>query len=171
MIRLLSGKRAGNTRSVLRLANREVYSVIGSILDNANEPNLVIWGSGFMYENGVFRAKPKRVCAVRGPLTRAKIIEQGVDCPEVFGDPALLLPLFYRPRRDVPRARLGIVPHYVDKQNPFLRTLALVEEVKLIDIESSISNVIDEICSCDFIASSSLHGLIVADAYGIPSVC
>lgn len=170
LIRLLSGKIPINTRRVLRLTNKEVYSIIGSILDYANDSNLVIWGTGFQHESSRMKVKPKRVCAVRGPLTRTKLIEQGVDCPAVFGDPALLLPLFYKPKGNVERAELGIVPHYIDKGNPVLRSFAKAEEVKIIDIESGITNVIDEICSCDFIASSSLHGLIVADAYGIPSV-
>ena len=31
-------------------------------------------------------------------------------------------------------------------------------------------DVIDQITACDYIASSSLHGIILADAYGIPNV-
>jgi pyruvyltransferase len=42
-------------------------------------------------------------------------------------------------------------------------------EVKIIDIEKPINDVVDQICSCRFIASSSLHGIIMADAYKVPS--
>lgn len=34
----------------------------------------------------------------------------------------------------------------------------------------NITKFIDEVCSCEFIVSSSLHGLIIANAYGVPAV-
>ncbi|OPY26723.1 MAG: hypothetical protein A4E28_02349 [Methanocella sp. PtaU1.Bin125] len=42
-------------------------------------------------------------------------------------------------------------------------------DVKITDIEQPINRVIDQICSCKYIASSSLHGIITADTYRIPS--
>ena len=32
------------------------------------------------------------------------------------------------------------------------------------------TDVIDDICSCEYILSNSLHGLIVADAYGVKNL-
>ena len=43
-------------------------------------------------------------------------------------------------------------------------------QLQLIDIQDPIETVIDRIASCDCIASSSLHGLIVSHAYGVPAV-
>jgi pyruvyltransferase len=97
------------------------------------------------------------------------IIKQGLDCPEVFGDPALLLPLFYKPSSLKKTHALGVVPHYVDKTQPSLLHFQSVPDVLVIDIQGGIDKVVDQIVGCERIVSSSLHGLIIADAYKIPS--
>ncbi|MCK4359802.1 MAG: polysaccharide pyruvyl transferase family protein [Candidatus Cloacimonetes bacterium] len=146
-----------------------VYVVIGSILANSSDRNAIIWGTGFLRFTDKVRWKPKKVCAVRGPLTRLKLLEQGIKCPKIYGDPALLYPKFYTP--DMKKKYiLGIIPHYVDRDNTFIENFSGISDVKIIDITDDINNVVKDICSCKKIASSSLHGIIAADAYGIPSV-
>jgi hypothetical protein len=95
-------------------------------------------------------------------------LECGACCPRIFGDPALLLPRLYRPkRRD--QCAAGLIAHFADK--PYLAaSLKLVKNLKLIDIQDPIESVIDQIVSCEFVASSSLHGIITSHAYGIPAV-
>src|SRR5699024_2844099 len=45
-----------------------------------------------------------------------------------------------------------------------------VDGVRVIDLETdSIEDTLDAITSCEVIVSTSLHGLILADAYGIPN--
>jgi len=168
LIEWITGRKPISAKQTLNIAGRPVYCVIGSILDNIAVPHLVVWGAGFKYENSQVKVSPASIEAVRGPLTRENFIRSGLDCPEVYGDPALLCPQFYQPEvtRDY---RLGIVPHYVDKADPVLDQLRDHPEVKIIDVEGGVYRVIDEINRCENVVSSSLHGLIVADAYGIPS--
>ena len=92
LVRLLSGKEV-----VLRtgLQHRR-FLAIGSILGAANG-FAEVWGSGFIHENDRVVGVPRKVHAVRGPFTRDLLLRQGVDCPEVYGDPALLLPRFFNP--------------------------------------------------------------------------
>ncbi len=172
LIRLISGKRPIAVKEyTFNIRRRPVYAVIGSILDiipRHNIKNTAIWGPGFIQESGKLSGEPGQVCAVRGPLSRNIIRKQGIKCPDVFGDPALLYPRFYRPDIQT-RHLLGIIPHYKDKGNENVRSFENLPEVKIIDIENSINNVVDQMCSCKYIASSSLHGIIMADAYHIPS--
>ena len=98
----------------------------------------------------------------------------GIKAPSAIGDPALLMPLLYRPDR-VRKYRLGIVPHYSDRAGVLRRLdrTCLDEEgdVALINIATDrVEGFIGLICQCDFIVSSSLHGIIIAHAYGIPAV-
>lgn len=170
LMEAISGHKAIHYLDVFHTKGKPVYSVIGSVLGSYPAPNLIVWGSGFISSERTLVKKPSLITAVRGPRSRQKLIDLGLKCPKVYGDPALLLPRFLRPREGNMRYKLGIVPHYVDQTNPMLQKFKDNEDVLIIDICSGISEVVDAICSCDVIASSSLHGIICADAYGIPSV-
>lgn len=144
------------------------YIVIGSTVEMANR-NSIIWGAGYIAENRIFTEKPLKVCAVRGPKTRELLLEQGVDCPEVYGDPALLLPKIYFPKVKK-KYKLGVIPHYIDKDK-IPNNLMYNSEIKIIDIKRcNPLDLIKDIMSCEKIASSSLHGMIVSDAYAVPSI-
>lgn len=174
---------------IARWLRHNSYLCIGTLLDGEKykDSHTVIWGSGC---SGADRGlpTPQKVLAVRGPKSREYLQSQGIDCPEVYGDPALLLPLVYQPRRgvqcsiaassvqEVQKAsyRLGIIPHVVDLHHPVIEEIRekhADDEILIIDLAhyKKWTDVIDQICSCERILSSSLHGLIVSDAYQVPS--
>jgi pyruvyltransferase len=97
------------------------------------------------------------------------LISMGVPCPEVYGDPVLLYPIFYNPLVEK-KYILGVIPHFIDNNSDSLKIFTNHPEVLVIDILDDVNVVIENILSCSLIASSSLHGLIASDAYGIPSV-
>lgn len=156
-------------RPDVALRESEVLLAIGSVLREATS-NSVVWGSGFISESCTLRSAPRRVVAVRGPLTAAKLREMGISCPNLYGDPALLFPRYYQPVKSTKRYRLGIIPHYMDGKDPRLSRFASDPDTVVLDIKSGINHLIDDMCQCEAIASSSLHGLIMSDAYAIPSV-
>ena len=165
LVSLLSGK------PVVHIApsgyQHDRYFAIGSILGGANE-RTEVWGTGFIRENERPIGPPRAVHAVRGPLSRLSLVSQGIECPEIYGDPALLLPRFFNVR--VPqRYAVGIVPHYADKLSPWLDRFRNDPQVSILDIESGITEFVRSVQSCEVILSSSLHGLICADAYGVPN--
>jgi pyruvyltransferase len=136
---------------------------VGSILNELREGDIV-WGSGLIREVKLRCPNSVKFLAVRGPLTRSMI--EG-DVPEVYGDPAILMPLIYNPEIKKTH-KVGIVPHYIDKI--LWENRRLPEGVKFIDVEGNWRKVIDEIVSCEMIRTSSLHGIIIAEAYGVPVV-
>lgn len=140
---------------------------IGSILHFALKDDAV-WGSGFICDNETCIEKPKQIYAVRGQLSRQILLNHGIPCPEIYGDPALLFPRYYYPIVEK-KYDLGIVPHYVDYKNENLKNF-VSEKILIIDIKSGYQNVITSMLSCKKIVSSALHGIIVADAYGIPAM-
>ena len=142
----------------------EFYVVGGSILNHINDRGIV-WGAGL--GNLTDGINPQAsIKSVRGPYTRARALSLGVQCPEVYGDPGLLLPRFYTPQSERGKYDVGIVPHYVDGYRAF----NWFENLHFIDVFQPIEKVIDEITSCKRIVSSSLHGIVVAHAYGIPAM-
>jgi hypothetical protein len=136
---------------------------IGSIVRFAR-PGQYVWGSGAMRVSD--RPCPgAHYLAVRGPITRGVVMRQGGDCPEVYGDPALLLPLVHNGHVPV-RHELAIVPHYVDRTDPQVVKSGLPV---ISPLNANPLAVVDAIRACRAVLSSSLHGIIVAHAYGIPA--
>ena len=90
-----------------------------------------------------------------------------------LGDPALILPDLYQPKSyEEKKFKLGIVPHYID-QTDFVSRFDPQGEKSYTVLNIAINKVerfIDRIIECEFIISSSLHGVIIAQAYNIPAV-
>lgn len=145
---------------------------IGSYIHRAVD-DCFIYGSGVRTLENKEKGhtyKNLKVCAVRGPLTREFLIKKKIQVPEIYGDPALLLPKFYEPKiKDHLKEKIGLVPHksnYSKYQNKFEDNSIFF----LINPTNQWENVIDSIVSCKAVVSSSLHGLICSDAYGIPNL-
>ncbi|RMA57983.1 polysaccharide pyruvyl transferase [Ulvibacter antarcticus] len=143
-----------------------IYVTIGSILANVTS-NCIVWGSGIISKE--YPVKRAAFLAVRGPYTREFLLDSGYDVPEVYGDPALLLPDYYNPKLEK-KYKLAVVPHYNDYK-------ALEEQYKsekdilIIDLMTDdIEATTDLFLQSERVISSSLHGLIVAHAYGIPAI-
>lgn len=150
---------------------RDVYMCIGSNLDSP-KPNAIVWGNGSMCEKVSLTVRPKKILAVRGPLTRANMLFNGWECPEIYGDPALLMPYYYQPKSLTRKYAIGIVPHMVDLNLEIIQFYKQQSKVQIIDIQNykTWRDFIDRLCECEFILSSSLHGIILSDAYHIPNM-
>ena len=143
-----------------------IHVTIGSILGNVNH-KCIVWGSGIVTK--AHPIKNAKFLAVRGPQTRTFLLNLGYNVPEIYGDPALLLPKYYHPKIEQ-IYKIGIIPHYRD-YNKIKGFYKDDNEILLIDLMSNdIEKTTDEFLKCESIVSSSLHGVIVAHAYGIPAV-
>ena len=167
LIEEISGKKVVHSDKTMTFGIVNVYTCVGSIMQIVKNKRTHIWGIGLISDKYRLKVKPVNINSVRGPLTRKKLIEDGFDCPEVYGDPVLLLPKFKNPNVEK-RHDIGIIPHYKD-QNVKVVTQMREKGYKIIDILGDEMELIYEVLSCNHIASSSLHGLILADAYGIPN--
>jgi hypothetical protein len=137
------------------------YLGIGSVLSYGNSRS-EIWGSGFMNREDHFHGG--KVYALRGELSEKKI---GREKCGVYGDPALLLPILFSPRTEN-KYEIGIVPHW--RETSFFQE-KYRNKYHIIDLRTSdVEKVVSDICSCKFILSTSLHGIIVSHAYGIPAI-
>ena len=168
LVKYISGEEAQYIQSNGFTDEDNVFAIVGSILSWQQKPNLEVWGAGLMADGQTMLVNPKKVHAVRGPLTRNLLLAQGIECPEVYGDPALLFPRFYNPPVEK-KYKLGIIPHYVDMDSNWVKSIN-IEDVKILDIKSETHEFVDSLKQCEKIVSSSLHGLIAADAYGIPNM-
>lgn len=141
---------------------------VGSIL-GMNNFDAVVWGSGVHTKSSMraiqnqskFRKLDIRI--VRGPVTEMVLAQAGYDCPQKYGDPAVLLPLIYKPDQTIKRYKVSVIPHISDMECD--------SKYHMIDVRTKdYKRFIDEIVSSELVVSTSLHGLILAEAYGIPAI-
>jgi pyruvyltransferase len=144
----------------------------GSILEwiataqNQLKKDLYVWGSGYIRDvTPAILSKRVKISALRGQLS--KISAGGGDI--ALGDPGLLCDRLF-PEPIPKRYSIGIVPHLWNTNDiSLLKLIETYPSVKVIDVGDEPIDVIRQIGECEFIFSSSLHGLIVADSFGIPN--
>jgi pyruvyltransferase len=127
---------------------------------------LHVWGSGFMNETGkALWPQTLTFHAVRGPLSRDKLRLPSLP----MGDPALLLPKIWA--KPPVGAAVALIPHFITYRD-FVDAYAndLPKHWRIVDLLGSPEAITREIASAEVVISSSLHGLIVADAYSVPSI-
>src|SRR5690606_30498618 len=133
LVEHLSGKRVIPYNRVL--PSKPNFACIGSILTSRIDRKSIVWGSGVISSTHKMKHIPAKVLAVRGPLTRAYLLERHIDCPEIFGDPALLFPYLYTPPAPQKKYRLGIICHHLELTDSRLRNqLNTFPDCLLIDI-------------------------------------
>lgn len=144
---------------------------IGCIFCN----NVHIWGTGFIRSNPAkdtgFIYKNVFIHATRGELTRKrleKVLDKKLDVPT--GDGGLLAQNWIGNYPDK-KYKIGIIPHFKEQDHPAVKKLLeSYENSTLIDLKDTPKSVVEKIGECEYIISSSLHGMIVADSFHIPNM-
>lgn len=125
-----------------------------------------IWGTGLM-SDAPYPLPDATALAVRGPLTAERI---GLREAPAYGDPGLLV------SRHVPRpvqdGRIAVVPHGHHRSHEGLDRLMRQagDAVRTVNVHQRAAAAVREIAASRAVVTTSLHGLITADSYGIPAV-
>lgn len=159
----------------------DIYHMIGSVIDPwiltsslrylPSGTQVAYWCCGCRSDAPIPASLSEQVilCGARGPLSRDAL---GLPKDTALGDPALLLPLIYTPQRSERTAgRTVCIPHVMqDNESERLRNKAGADVAlsTWITDDESIHTLLDDITSASFVLSGSLHGAIVAHAYGVP---
>ncbi len=147
-------------------------TTVGSLLGGGNY-DATVWGSGMLdlfdvrtvYKKAWLRKFDVR--AVRGPLTREVLMNAGYNCADAaLGDPAVLMPLIYQSPCAEKKYGRCIVNHYINAENLH----AFPDSVCISAGTNDYKKFIDTLKASGIVISSSLHGVILAEAYGIPAI-
>ena len=135
--------------------------IVGSILEQIpRDWSGVIAGAGKLHEKTIVDFPNATILGLRGYLTA-----KGVKGNFVLGDPGLLADELVEPQDKL--YDLGIIPHWTDNTIEHNKTF-LKYNPKIIRVADDPLEVIRQIGQCKKIVSSSLHGIVLADAFSIP---
>lgn len=156
--------------------------IIGSCIDdgfvnrspteeNQRAPSLIVWGGGVRKHGGVENQRAAMdILSVRGPHSASELA-LGDLFP--IGDPGLLVPALYQPRRRSDFAGQSVcIPHFHDRrEDGKLRALSGADKVLRPNLRNDLAEIesfIDALTSARFVICGSLHAAIIAAAYGVP---
>ncbi len=137
---------------------------IGSVLEHLPfQWSGYICGSGRLKSQSRVNLSHATILALRGPLSA-----RGIKGNFALGDPGLLADELVGPQEK--KWDLGIVPHWKDNELAprFIQMIRSPSTIKVISPRGDPLTIVAEIGACRRIVTSSLHGMIVADAFGIP---
>lgn len=142
-------------------------SVLGMLHDRTtpDDASKVVWGAGYMQEGPVSDRKDITYFAVRGPRTADRLPTMK---NKTFGDPGILANRVFERSSEL-AYKVGFVYNYIDSEHQLLKMIEKLPGYLVIDPLQTPDKVAIDITSCEYIFSSSLHGLIFADSYGIPN--
>ena len=152
-------------RGLKESARRRRLAAVGSIM-RLTQPGDVVWGTGINGKTMSVGAAPDLdVRAVRGPRTAEALRRAGAKVPDVFGDPALLWSRWW-PREFYLTAGESLEPFsVVPNHNERHQTSG----PNVIDPLGDPHHIIGRIARSEFVCGSSLHGIVLAEAFGIPA--
>ncbi|OBU24872.1 polysaccharide pyruvyl transferase family protein [Photobacterium aquimaris] len=143
--------------------------MVGSVIHEMNKKSIVI-GSGLIHPDflkGINELGDIR--ALRGELTKFHIEKKfAVELNVPLGDCALLMPRVINCNDIQKNSSFGLVLHYKDDDH---KIKEIVTELggKIISVSQNVTDFVNELNTCEVILSSSMHGLILSDAYNIPN--
>lgn len=150
------------------------FLVLGSILEAtqryypSDRRPPVIWGAGTHTGAPKQPGRVLTVIATRGPLTYLDLLARGFvfNRPLAYGDPAILIahlfPEYHRPPK--PSKEYCVVPHHNDMNH-----VAMRGHRHVLSPSCSWHTMVKNLLPCAYVISSSLHGIIVAEAFKIPA--
>lgn len=161
--------------SLLQTLFRKNLSFIKKLQLKFQKP-MIVYGSGFIEDipSNFYPLRKLKIVAVRGynSLEKLKSFKNKnikIANEVVIGDPGLLSKYFVDVSNIEKKYDLGIIPHYVDKDNVLLNKIQ-VSNSRIIDIQQEPEIFLKQIAECRNIISSAMHGLIAADSLSIPNV-
>jgi hypothetical protein len=150
---------------------------VGSIIHRARNGD-IIWGSGVKGGSAAFGrgVTSVDVYAVRGPITYDFLKRNNINTQRIteLFDPVSLIGELYRDeinsaaKDNAERVPCIIVPHYRE-YGLFLRKYPEFRD-QIVSPDGTLESLMLTIAGAERVVSSSLHGIIVAEALGIPAV-
>lgn len=163
----ISGRNIRFVNPESKTVSKKHYFSVGSI-GKFIKANSVVLGVGCSTKETIFNPDAD-YRFVRGPLTRDMIISSGGECPEVYGDPGIIMPKLYTPKKiSAYEDKYILVRHFTHLG----LDLTLDESFKEVSIFQShprnIEKFIDRVTSAKGVVTSAMHCYIICQAYGIP---
>lgn len=151
----------------MSLSEGQKLLAIGSILHFAQDGDIA-WGTGV---NGKIQAERHPfssldVRMVRGPKTRDFLKEKSISVGQTFGDPALLLPTLFPEYKWRPEiGKITVIPNLNELD---LCKTKVPANFRLVSPLTHWRKLVLDILSSELVLTSSLHGIIISETFGVP---